>query len=160
MRELRRAGVGAVMASWWGPSWRPGTTDTQNVSTDAALPLLLEAAAGEGVRVAIHLEPYPGRTAATIREDLAHLRRLHGDAPALLRLEGRPLYFVSRKSGVSVCVSVCVGGCSAPAGRARRRARGGGSRPRQAAPASALLLSPHLFCTGLRLLPHCPCRLG
>lgn len=94
MRELRAAGVGGVIASWWGPQWRAGTTDTQGVSTDAALPRLLEAADAEGVKVAIHLEPYVGRNATTVREDLAHLAARCGAAPALLRLGGRPLFFV------------------------------------------------------------------
>lgn len=29
MRQLRGAGVGVVVASWWGPAWRKGSTDTQ-----------------------------------------------------------------------------------------------------------------------------------
>eukprot|EP00887_Chlorella_sp_A99_P008104 scaffold12.g8104.t1 len=46
------------------------------------------------VKVAIHLEPYVGRNATTVREDLAHLAARCGAAPALLRLGGRPLFFV------------------------------------------------------------------
>ena len=79
--ELKAAGVGVVAASWWGPSWRNGSTDSQGVSTDAALPLLLRVAEEVGVEVAFHLEPYPGRSAATTREDLAYLAR---------RVRGRP----------------------------------------------------------------------
>jgi glycoprotein endo-alpha-1,2-mannosidase len=126
MRQLRGAGVGVVVASWWGPAWRKGGTDTQaraalppwhagsrceppaaadvpllccpaaqGVSTDAVLPLLLRVAGEEGVRVALHLEPYPGRTAASVREDLLYLMSAVGDSPALLRVGPRrlPVYY-------------------------------------------------------------------
>ncbi|EFN55571.1 hypothetical protein CHLNCDRAFT_134058 [Chlorella variabilis] len=92
--ELKAAGVGVVAASWWGPSWRNGSTDSQGVSTDAALPLLLRVAEEVGVEVAFHLEPYPGRSAATTREDLAYLARRVGASPAVLRVGGLPLYYV------------------------------------------------------------------
>ncbi|PSC70263.1 glyco endo-alpha-1,2-mannosidase [Micractinium conductrix] len=88
-RELRQAGVGVAALSWWGPQWRQGTTDTQGVSTDQLLPVVLEAAEAEGLRVAFHLEPYPGRSAATTREDLLYLMRRVGGSPAVLRLRRR-----------------------------------------------------------------------
>ena len=48
--------------------------------------------------IAFHLEPYPGRTAATVREDLQYLMRRPEVAasPAVLRLgpQRLPLYFV------------------------------------------------------------------
>ncbi|KAL4436928.1 hypothetical protein ABPG75_004067 [Micractinium tetrahymenae] len=88
-RELRAAGVGVAAVSWWGPQWRQNTTDTQGVSTDALLPALLEAAEAEGMAVSLHLEPYPGRTAASVREDLFYLMGRVGGSPALLRAEKR-----------------------------------------------------------------------
>ncbi|KAL4430585.1 hypothetical protein ABPG77_005825 [Micractinium sp. CCAP 211/92] len=93
-REMRAAGVGVAAVSWWGPSWRQNTTDTQGVSTDALLPVLLEAAEAEGMAVSLHLEPYPGRTAATVRDDLLYLMRRVGGSPALLRHRGLPVFFV------------------------------------------------------------------
>jgi hypothetical protein len=51
--------------SWWGPSWRDGSTDTQGVSTDAALGVVLqEVEAHPLMKVALHMEPYPGGQAA------------------------------------------------------------------------------------------------
>src|SRR5205823_6765003 len=43
---------------------------------DARLPLVAAAARLQGLEVAVHLEPYPGRTAASVADDLAYLRRL------------------------------------------------------------------------------------
>lgn len=88
-RELRATGVGVAAVSWWGPGWRQNTTDTQGVSTDALLPALLAAAEAEGMAVSLHLEPYPGRSAASVREDLLYLMRTVGASPALLRAEKR-----------------------------------------------------------------------
>ncbi|KAI7837064.1 hypothetical protein COHA_009063 [Chlorella ohadii] len=97
-REMKRTGIGVAAVSWWGPVWRNGTHDTQGVSTDERLPTLLAAAERAGMAIAFHLEPYPGRTAATVREDLQYLMRRPEVAasPAVLRLgpQRRPLYFV------------------------------------------------------------------
>lgn len=97
-QEMKAAGIGVAVVSWWGPAWRNGTHDTQGVSTDDRLPTLLAAAARAGIAVAFHLEPYPGRSADTVREDLQYLVRRPEVAasPAVLRLGPHrlPLYFV------------------------------------------------------------------
>src|SRR4029077_18663433 len=41
---------------------------------DARLAAVVAAARADGIAVAIHVEPYPGRTVATIAGDLAYLR--------------------------------------------------------------------------------------
>ena len=66
MREIARAGIRQVVVSWWG--W--GSIE------DARLPKLLRAARAQGLDVAIHLEPYGGRTIGTVADDVAHLRSL------------------------------------------------------------------------------------
>jgi glycoprotein endo-alpha-1,2-mannosidase len=66
MRELAAAGVRTVVSSWWG--W--GSLEDQR------LPAVLSAANRRGVAVAVHLEPYEGRTLATIEQDLVHLKTL------------------------------------------------------------------------------------
>ncbi|KAI8469156.1 MAG: hypothetical protein J3K34DRAFT_424530 [Monoraphidium minutum] len=100
--ELLDAGVNTIVVSWWGPAWRQGTTDTQGVSTDAVLAdvvreLERHAAQGGGgaaMKLAFHMEPYPGRTASSVREDVADLSRRFGASPALLRVGGRPVYYL------------------------------------------------------------------
>jgi glycoprotein endo-alpha-1,2-mannosidase len=66
MRELAAAGVRTVVSSWWG--W--GSLEDQR------LPAVLSVANRRGVAVAVHLEPYEGRTLATIEQDVAHLKTL------------------------------------------------------------------------------------
>lgn len=66
MAELAAAGVRTVVTSWWG--W--GSLE------DRRLPSVVSAANRRGVSVAVHLEPYDGRTLATIEQDVAHLRTL------------------------------------------------------------------------------------
>lgn len=114
MREALASGVNTFAVSWWGRPDVVGTADSQGVNTDAALHLVVAAAERTwrasasdasasasaefpgGMRVAFHLEPYPGRTAATVREDLRHILDRHGDSPALLRgaRGGGPVFFV------------------------------------------------------------------
>ena len=52
MADIAAAGVGTVIVSWWGV----GSTEAKR------LPLVLRAAHAAGLHVALHVEPYPGRT--------------------------------------------------------------------------------------------------
>ena len=65
MREIWAAGVGTVVVSWWGVGSRE----------DERLPLVAEAARRHGLQVAIHLEPYAGRTPASTAEDIELLKK-------------------------------------------------------------------------------------
>jgi hypothetical protein len=66
MRDIRGAGVQEVVSSWWG--W--GSEE------DLRLPAVLRAAHAQALEVAVQIEPYPGRTIASIGSDLEHLRGL------------------------------------------------------------------------------------
>ena len=66
MRDIASAGVDTVIVSWWGF----GSPE------DERLPLVRQAAAGRGLSVAIHLEPYRGRTPASTAADI---ERLHAE---------------------------------------------------------------------------------
>ena len=66
MREIAAAGVQEVVSSWWG--W--------GSSEDARLPLIVKEAHAAGLAVAVHLEPYPGRTVEAVQADIDHLRTL------------------------------------------------------------------------------------
>jgi glycoprotein endo-alpha-1,2-mannosidase len=63
MREIRASGVGTIVASWWG---------TGSPEADR-LPLVTETARRFGLEVAIHLEPYAGRTPASAAADILAL---------------------------------------------------------------------------------------
>jgi glycoprotein endo-alpha-1,2-mannosidase len=66
MAEIASAGVDEVIVSWWGR----GSVE------DRRLPLVLSAAQNHGLRVAIHLEPYRGRSAESVSGDLAYMADL------------------------------------------------------------------------------------
>lgn len=53
--------------SWWGPSWREGTHDTQGVNTDAVLGVVVrELEQQDKLKLAFHMEPYEGEQDATL----------------------------------------------------------------------------------------------
>ncbi|MFJ6571812.1 ThuA domain-containing protein [Streptomyces sp. NPDC091292] len=75
MRWIRQSGAGVLVYSWWG----------QGSYEDGLAQGVLDAAAREGVKVAWHIEPYGGRTAASVAADIASLDRRFGDHPAYYR---------------------------------------------------------------------------
>ena len=64
LTEIAAAGIDTVIVSWWGR----GSGD------DARLARIQEEGRRHALRVAVHLEPYPGRTPASVAVDLLHLR--------------------------------------------------------------------------------------
>jgi hypothetical protein len=64
--QMAASGVDTVVSSWWG----------QGAYEDWMLPDLVAATKAAGLRLAIHLEPYKGRTAAGAAADVAYLRTL------------------------------------------------------------------------------------
>ena len=66
MREIAAAGVDTVVVSWWGP----GSMEDKRLRPVAA------AARAAGLTVALHVEPWEGRTPATVVDALRGLRGL------------------------------------------------------------------------------------
>ncbi|GAC1532090.1 MAG: hypothetical protein NVS3B12_09220 [Acidimicrobiales bacterium] len=66
MGDMAASGIDEAVTSWWG----------RGSYEDSVLPGVLAAAAHHGVTVAVHLEPYIGRTATTVMSDVAYLRSL------------------------------------------------------------------------------------
>jgi glycoprotein endo-alpha-1,2-mannosidase len=66
MAEMAAAGIDEVVSSWWGR----GSTE------DARLSLVLAAARRHHLQPAIHLEPYPGRSPASVVLDIKYLASL------------------------------------------------------------------------------------
>jgi glycoprotein endo-alpha-1,2-mannosidase len=66
MSEIHRSGIDEIAVSWWG----------RGSDEDDRLPLILTLARVNGVAVAVHLEPYTGRTVESTVEDVAYLRSL------------------------------------------------------------------------------------
>ena len=66
MDEIKAAGVGEVVVSWWGK----GTAE------DTRLPAVITAAKRDGLTVAGHIEPYSNRSVASVVADIGYLRTL------------------------------------------------------------------------------------
>ena len=72
---LREAGIGVIISSWWG----------QGSREDRAVPLLLEIAEEYGIKVAFHIEPYGGRTANRLLDDVKYIYDRYGGYQAFYR---------------------------------------------------------------------------
>ena len=68
MREIADAGAGTIVFSWWG----------FDSPENDRLPTVEQAAEKQGLDIAIHVEPYRGRTPAQAAEDIARLHEEHG----------------------------------------------------------------------------------
>jgi glycoprotein endo-alpha-1,2-mannosidase len=66
MAQIAAARIDQVIVSWWG----------RDSAEDRRLPALVLAARARGLDVAAHVEPYGGRTPATVADDIAYLRGL------------------------------------------------------------------------------------
>ncbi|MFC7387875.1 discoidin domain-containing protein [Sphaerisporangium rhizosphaerae] len=77
MRWIQQSGAGVIVYSWWG----------QGSYEDQLAAGVLSAAARFGVKVAWHLEPYTGRTAASTVADIQYINSRYGGSPAFYRDE-------------------------------------------------------------------------
>lgn len=75
MEWVRRSGAGTIVTSWWG----------QGSYEDNLTPRILVSAARYGLKVAWHLEPYSGRTAASTVADINYIHSRYGSSPAFYR---------------------------------------------------------------------------
>ncbi|MFC7584891.1 glycoside hydrolase family 99 protein [Nonomuraea antimicrobica] len=76
MKWVARTGAGVIVYSWWG----------QGGFEDGLARRVMDAAAARGVKVAWHLEPYAGRTAASTVDDIRYLHREYGSHPAFANI--------------------------------------------------------------------------
>ncbi len=84
MRSLQKARVGVVSFSWWG----------KDDPSDKTLGMVMDIAARFDLKVNFHIEPFPGRTAATTRDAMVYLIDRFKDHPALYRHDGRPMFYI------------------------------------------------------------------
>ncbi|MEV5674688.1 ThuA domain-containing protein [Streptomyces sp. NPDC052179] len=87
MKWIERSGAGVLVYSWWG----------QGGYEDSLAGRVLDAAARHGIEVAWHIEPYSGRTAASVVDDIAYLNGKYGSHPAYYRDAAhgnRPAFYI------------------------------------------------------------------
>ena len=66
MAEIQRAGIGQIAVSWWG----------KGSPEDQRLPGVIQAATARHIGVAVHIEPYTGRSVASVVSDINYLGTL------------------------------------------------------------------------------------
>jgi hypothetical protein len=66
MGDVARAGINELAVSWWG----------KGSAEDLRLPEVVAAASQRGIAVAVHLEPYIGRSVASTLADITYLEGL------------------------------------------------------------------------------------
>lgn len=84
MKMMADSRIGVVILTWWRKS----------DSGLKAIPIIMDEAQKVGLKVCFHLEPYGGRNAKTVREDIENLLKEYGDHPAFYRMEGKACFFI------------------------------------------------------------------
>ncbi len=87
MQWIRQSGAGVLVLTWWG----------RDSYEDQHAAAVLAAAGQAGLKVAFHIEPYAGRSPASVVRDVRYLLGRFGGNPALYRLggtQGRPMFYV------------------------------------------------------------------
>ncbi|WP_203972350.1 discoidin domain-containing protein [Planotetraspora silvatica] len=87
MAWVKQSGAGVIVYSWWG----------QGSYEDQLAAGVLNVAAQNGIKVAWHLEPYTGRTAASTVADINYINSRYGPSPAFyrdIRHGNRPAFYV------------------------------------------------------------------
>lgn len=83
MQQIREAGIGVVVLSWWG----------KDDFTDQSVGTLLDTANAYGLKVAFHIEP-SYKTVVEFRSLLEYISSRYLQHPAIYRMAGKPLYYL------------------------------------------------------------------
>jgi PKD repeat protein/type 1 glutamine amidotransferase len=87
MNWVKQSGANVLVYSWWG----------QGSYEDNLVTGVMNAAAQQGIKIAWHLEPYAGRTAASTVADINYINTRYGTHPAFYRATdqgNRPAFYV------------------------------------------------------------------
>lgn len=84
MKMIRKARIGVIVITWW---------NSDDIGKKS-VPLILDEAAKNGIKVCFHIEPFKGRNAVTTRKTMNYLVRKFGRHKAFYRLKNKPLFFV------------------------------------------------------------------
>ena len=94
--ECNRAGIKVLVLSWWGKKNESYATDTQGVNTDAIMHDIFAAAERDKnqIKLTFHLEPYPSRSADSVKSDVAYIIENYGMYSSFYRYNNKPLFYV------------------------------------------------------------------
>lgn len=90
MKMMRTAKIGVVVLSWYPP----GLADEHGPAVDTLVTTLLNAALQNELKIALHIEPYAGRTPDSFRENLRYIQDTYGSHPGFYKYKGKPLYYI------------------------------------------------------------------
>lgn len=96
MEYLTTAGIGVIVVSWLPRKH----ADANGRPIDSTLPVILNTALAHNIKVALHFEPYEGRTITNIRMDIEYVMLMYADHPALFKytnteaLSPRPVVYL------------------------------------------------------------------
>jgi glycoprotein endo-alpha-1,2-mannosidase len=95
--DMKVAGINVAVLSWWGQQSKSYATDTQGISTDLIMEEILTFADKDpsGIKIALHLEPYPSRSVDSVKEDIEYILSRYGHHVCLYRNKANlPLFYV------------------------------------------------------------------
>jgi len=83
MKQIRRAGIGVVVFSWWG----------EGSFSEQSLPVYLDLAQKHGLKLTFHIEPI-FKTPEEFKKHISYLTENYLSHPAFYRVNGQPLYYI------------------------------------------------------------------
>lgn len=81
---MAKADIGVIVVTWWG----------KNDIGTPSLPTLFDEAAKHDIKICFHIEPYSGRSAESVRDNIKALIDEYGSKPAFYKMNGKPCFFV------------------------------------------------------------------
>lgn len=94
MKQIEVSGAGVLAVSWYPP----GKADPEGKPSDTAILPIMLAADEFNLKVAFHIEPYKGRTASSVRNDIKYIIETYSQYPSFYkrRWKGQllPLFYI------------------------------------------------------------------
>ena len=90
MHMMSQNQIGVLVLSWYPP----GLSDPNGRSVDEIVPKLLDEADKVGIKLALHIEPFEGRDANSLRQNLTYVHATYGSHPAFYKWKGKPMYYI------------------------------------------------------------------
>ncbi|XP_060084715.1 glycoprotein endo-alpha-1,2-mannosidase-like [Ylistrum balloti] len=96
VQDMKYAGIGVMAVSWYPP----GDADSEGEEPDNLMPMIMDIAEEQGIKVAFHIEPYKGRDHLTMRKNLQYIINKYGNHSAFYRRYHKekkkmlPLYYI------------------------------------------------------------------
>jgi len=84
MKMMANSNIDVVAVTWW----------RNDELGQKCIPLIMKEAEKAGLKVCFHIEPYPGRTAFTVGQDIKNIINAYSQYPAFFRQKGKPYFFI------------------------------------------------------------------